>query len=135
MGMMGFDYNPERKWSALTEEIAGQALWYAWGRIDAGTADLAGASLEMGNAFCSWYGDIAEAHDREQSVYRPSIMSEWERFSTAGRIPASVFVIATEFTQLVPSEQNWREHDGCRGFDSQEFVWHCHSHQVYGNKY
>lgn len=133
--MLSLGYDVNRVWGPVARRLASDAEWYAYGRIDAGTPDLAGASLEMGNAFGNWYGDLAERHESERSVYRPAMILEWERFSTAGRIPAGVFVMATEYTQLVPSEQNWREHTECDGWDSQEFAWHCHSHQVYGQKY
>lgn len=126
-------YDPFKVWSPEAKRLSQLALWYAWGRIDAGTADLAGASLDMGTAFSEWYGDLAEKH-ASGSVWRPAMLNEWERFSTAGRIPASVFT-HTEHSAVIPSEQSWKDHTECRGFDSQEFFWHCHSHEVYGQKY
>lgn len=128
--MMGFD--PFRVLSPVAKELAGHALWYAWGRIDAGVSATAGASLDMGNAFAEWYGDLAEAHESERSQYRPSILSEWVRFSTAGRIPAEVFVSFT-VEHLGPSRHDWRDHVDCVGFDprSSEEHWHCYAHEIY----
>lgn len=69
------------------ERLALAALWYAWGRIDAG--EFPGMDLDAGYAFSKWYRELAERYDSGKTYYRPSLLSEWARFSTAGRVQVS----------------------------------------------
>lgn len=66
------------------EVLATQALWYAWGQIDAGR--FPGMDLDAGFAFKAWYKALALKYARGEACSRPSILSEWNRFATAGRV-------------------------------------------------
>lgn len=66
------------------ETLATQALWYAWGQIDAGR--FSGMDLDAGFAFSAWYKALALKYAKGETYCRPSILGEWNRFATAGRV-------------------------------------------------
>ena len=72
--------------SASVKSLAENALWYAWGRIDSGGPGTSGMDSDTAFAFRDWYQELARAYDMEETFFRPGILSEWERWSSAGRV-------------------------------------------------
>ncbi|SCL70458.1 hypothetical protein GA0070606_5406 [Micromonospora citrea] len=42
-------------------------------------------------------------------------------------------LLAAEVTKVPPAKAD--DHVGCRGFDNQEFYWHCYTHEVYNQSF
>jgi hypothetical protein len=62
-----------------------RGAWYAWGRLDAGTAPVLGDDVRTVFRFAELYGAAHDAFDREQRVSAPGMVSAWDRFvATAG---------------------------------------------------
>jgi hypothetical protein len=76
------------------EERYMQALWYAWGREDAGDRRLREASGErvLAMDFAAFAADEADAYDREQRTMLGPIQDQYDRF-LAVITPGRRFVI------------------------------------------
>lgn len=71
---------------AEVTRLADDALWYAWGRIDSGAPAVSRMDSDTAFAFRDWYRELARQYAAGETYFRPSLMGEWERWSTAGRV-------------------------------------------------